>query len=154
MKNLFFPLMLMAIAIPLLNHCASSSKASAEKSNEAKQFIAPEGKGVVYLYRPGRLYASAIQYQVKINGKDAGGSGPGTFFRWELMPGRYTLSSATSESSAVAEVNVEAGKLYFFKQGVGVGLTDARVRIDQVDEATGKKAVQSSKLLVSSYIPE
>ncbi len=137
-----------------MQYCASSSKASAEKSDEAKRFIAPPDRGVVYLYRPGRLYASAIQYQVKINGLDAGGSGPGTFFRWELKPGKYTLSSATSESSAVAEVDVEAGKLYFFKQGVGMGFTDARVKINQVDEGTGKKAVLNSKLLVSSYLPE
>lgn len=155
MKNIRTLTVLIVLSLPLLYQCASTSKASEEKSEAAKTFTAPEGRGVVYLYRTGRLYLSALQYQVKINGIDAGGSGPGTFFRWELKPGTYTISSFTNESSAVAEVAVEAGKLYFFEQGVKIGLTQGgRVQIKQMDEATGKKAVEGSKMLVSAYVPE
>jgi uncharacterized protein DUF2846 len=69
--------------------CASTSKAPPEKSDAAKSFDKNSDLGVVYVYRPGRAVGAAVQTQIKINGQDAGGTGPGTFFRWELPPGNY-----------------------------------------------------------------
>jgi len=79
------------------------------------------------------------------------------------LPGLYqcaATSKAPSEQSDAAksfdtvELNVEAGKLYFVKQIDKIGLNDLRVHLQVVDEAPGKKAVPSLKLLVSSYVPE
>lgn len=143
------------LASTLIVGCASVSKAPERSSDEAKKFDSLEDKGVVYLYRTGRMVGAALQYMVKINGRDAGGTGPGTFFRWELKPGTYSISSSTNESSATVQVDVEAGKLYFFNQTGRLGLTQGgRVTIERVDEGTGKKDVSGLKLLVSSYIPE
>ena len=108
-------------------------------------------KGVVYLYRPGRAVGAAAQTQIKINGKDAGGTGPGTFFKWDLEPGKYVFSCFTSESSAAAEINVEANKQYFLRQDTRIGINDGRVTLIEVDETTGKNAVKKGKLLVSTY---
>lgn len=131
--------------------CASTSKAPESKSEEAKKFDAPAGKGVVYLYRPGRAYGAAIQTQIKVNGRDAGGTGPGTFFRWELEPGTYTFSCFTPESSAVIELDVKAGKQYFLRQDIRMGISTGRVTLNEVDEATGQEAVKNFKLLQSTY---
>jgi hypothetical protein len=109
----------------------------------------------VFLYREGRAVGAAVQYQVKVNGVDAGGTGPGTFFRWDLKPDTYTLASSTTESSATVQVEVEAGKLYFFEQVSRLGLKEGgRIFINPVDESTGKKAVGDLQLLVSAYVPE
>lgn len=153
-RNTILSCLLLGSLILLHSQCASTSKASSEQSAEAKEFTAPADKGVVYVFRGGRLYGSGIQYQVKINGQDAGGSGPGTFFRWELKPGRYVVSSSTSESSAAIDLDVKAGELYFVEQLVKVGLSDSRIKLDQVGTSQGKKAVSGSKLLVSTYIPD
>ena len=94
------PVLMMAIVLMGLAGCAKTSKAPAESNDAAKSFEAVEGRGVVYLYRRGRAVGAASAIQVKINGKDAGGTGPGTFFRWELKPDTYVFSANTAESSA------------------------------------------------------
>lgn len=143
------PIALMAVI--LVNSCASTSKAAEDISSEAKKFEKHPEKGVVYLYRPGRAVGAANSSQIRINGIDAGGTGPGTFFRWELTPGTYAFSAFTTESSAVVEVDVKAGEHYFIRQDERLGVNSSRVTIVVQDEATGKKGVENCKLLVSAY---
>lgn len=96
----FLILTLTLSAILFAGSCASTSKAGEEQSANAKTFEKLSDKGVVYLYRTGRAVGAAVSIQVKVNGIEAGGTGPGTFFRWELAPGTYSFPSFTSESSA------------------------------------------------------
>ncbi len=137
----------------LMWSCASTSKASSEKDAAAKEFAVPADKGVVYLYRVGRAVGAAGTTAIQVNGRDAGAMGPGTFMRWELPTDTYVFSSKTSESSATVEIDVEAGKSYFIKHNVHIGLNDARVSMKEVSESEGKKVVSGSKLLVSTYRP-
>ena len=145
------PILIMSL---ILGSCASTSKAPESKNNEAKLFNAPADKGTVYLYRAGRAVGAAGQLLVKINSIDAGGTGPGTFFNWNLKPGIYTFSSSTAESSAIVQVEVKAGQVYFIRQDARMGINNGRVTIKEVDFNKGKNEVTKCKLLVSSYIPE
>ena len=144
----FVPLLVISM---MTFSCASTSKASGEKSTAAKQFETHPEKGVVYLYRPGRAVGAAASSQIKINGIDAGGTGPGTFFRWELTPGTYAFSAFTTESSTVIEVDVKANEHYFIRQDERLGLSSGRVTMVVQDEATGMSGVNNCKLLVSAY---
>ena len=134
--------------------CASTSVANTEKSDEAKSFANVGDKGTVYLYRTGRVVGAAGQLSVKVNGTEAGGTGPGTFFKWELTPGTYTFMSSTGESSAVVEIDVKAGVSYFIRQDARIGIDTGRVTMKEVDAGTGKREVMECKLLVSAYIPK
>lgn len=134
--------------------CASTSKAPENKSNEAKNFEAPTDRGSVFLYRTGRAVGAAGQLIVKVNSIDAGGTGPGTFFRWDLKPGTYTFSSSTGESSAVVQIDVKPGQVYYIRQDARLGIDKGRVSMKEVDSRKGQKEVNSCKLLVSSYIPD
>ena len=134
--------------------CAATSKAPEEKSTAAKTFEAPEGRGSVFLYRTGRMVGAAGQLKVMVNNKDAGGTGPGTFFRWDLNPGNYTFASSTAESSAVVSVTIEAGETYFLRQDARLGVGNGRVTLVEVSEKKGKQEVQGCKLLVSAYVPD
>lgn len=145
------PILIMTL---LLGSCASTSKAPESKSNEAKTFSASADKGTVYLYRTGRALGAAGQLLVKINSLDAGGTGPGTFFKWDLKPGTYTFSSSTAESSAVVQVDVKADQVYYIRQDARLGIDKGRVSLKEVDAKKGQSEVQNCKLLVSSYIPE
>ena len=89
-----------------------------------------------------------------VNNKDAGGTGPGTFFRWDLKPGSYTFASSTAESSAVVNVNVKAGEIYFLRQDARLGVGNGRVTLVEVSDKKGKQEVKGCKLLVSAYVPE
>ena len=134
--------------------CASTSKAPESKSNEAKSFEAPDDKGTVFLYRTGRAVGAAGQLSVRVNSTAAGGTGPGTFFKWDLQPGTYTFSSATGESSAVVQLEVKAGQVYYLRQDARMGVSSGRVTMKEVDSNKGQKEVKNCKLLVSSYVPE
>lgn len=142
------------IIMLLAASCASTSKTSEAKSEEAKKFEIPKGKGSVYLYRTGRAVGAAGQLSVKVNNIDAGGTGPGTFFRWDLKPGSYTFFSSTGESSAVIQVDVEVGQMYFIRQDARLGIETGRVTMKKVASKKGKEEVSGCKLLVSSYVPE
>jgi hypothetical protein len=149
-KNLFLSLTLFS---QLLTGCASTSKSSSENDTAAKTFATSETKGIVYLYRPGAGFGAALQTPIKINGLDAGGTGPGTYFKWELEPAKYTFSSSTSTSSAVVALDVLPGKLYFIKQDYKFDvIAGAKIIMEEADEAKGKKAVNKSKLLISTYM--
>ncbi len=143
-------LLLIALAL-FINSCASTSKATEEKSEDVKKFEKLADKGVVYLYRPGRAVGAASSTQIKVNGLDAGGTGPGTFFRWELTPGIYTFSCFSTESTAVVEVEVKANEHYFLRQDERIGISGGRVTLVKQNEATGIEAVKKCTLLVSSY---
>jgi len=145
---IFIPLLVISM---MTISCASTSKATGEKSTAAKKFEKHPEKGVVYLYRPGRAVGAAASSQIKINGIDAGGTGPGTFFRWELTPGTYAFSAFTTESSTVIEVDVKANEHYFIRQDERLGLASGRVTMVVQDEATGMTGVNNCKLLVSAY---
>ena len=153
MKSTLF-LIVIAIATLTTTGCASTSKASESKNSEALTFEAPADRGSVFLYRTGRMVGAAGQLQVRVNSQAAGGTGPGTFFRWDLKPGTYTLSSSTGESSAVVQIEVKAGELYFVRQDARMGIESGRVTMKEVDDEQGKSEVSNCKLLVSSYVPE
>jgi len=145
----FIPLL--TISIMTMISCASTSKATEEKSTTAKKFEKHPEKGVVYLYRPGQAQRAAASTQIKVNGLDAGGTGPGTFLRWELTPDTYTFSCFSTESSAVVEIEVKANEHYFLRQDERLGIAGGRVTLVEKDEDTGMSGVNKCKLLVSSY---
>ena len=150
----FLWLLPLVIAIFFTVSCASTSKAPENKSTEAKTFESPSDKGTVFLYRTGRALNAAAQLMVKVNSIDAGGTGPGTFFRWDLKPGSYTFSSSTGESSAVVQIDVQAGQVYFIRQDARVGIDKGRVSMKEVDSNKGQREVEKCKLLISTYVPE
>jgi len=154
MRNNFIIFFLFAAISALTYSCASTSKAPSEKSQEAKLNTPLENKGSVFLYRTGRVVGAAGQLSVKVNGKDAGGTGPGTFFKWDLLPGIYTFLSSTGESSAVVQLEVKAGEVYYIRQDARLGVSNGRVTMKEIDSHKGKREVEGCKLLVSSYVPE
>ncbi len=134
--------------------CASTSKTTSEKSEAAKTFTASDDKGTVYLYRTGRAVGAAGQLSVRVNSTTAGGTGPGTFFKWDLKPGSYTFASSSAESSAVIQIDVKAGQVYYIRQDARMGLSSGRITMKEVDSSQGESEVKKCKLLISSYVPE
>lgn len=134
--------------------CASTTKSSSDKDEAAKEFTASEDKGSVYLYRTNRAVGAAGQTLIKINGQDAGGTGPGTYFKWDLKPGTYTFSCSTSESSAVVEIDVKGGQIYYIRQDQRLGISDGRVTLKETDAKKGQGEIKGCKLIVSTYHPQ
>ena len=60
----------------------------------------------------------------------------------------------TGESSAVVQIDVKPGQVYYQRQDARLGVGNGRVTIKEVDSKKGKNEVNNCKLLVSSYVPE
>lgn len=146
MKNIAGIFMLASIL--LLTGCASVPMAPLDQDAKAKDFLPAPNRASLYIYRNESIGA-AIPMTVSVNGKALGQTAAQTYFRLNIMPGKYNLESHAENVSSFSLL-VEAGKNYFVWQEVKMGMWMARSLLQQVDEATGRAGVTESKLIASS----
>lgn len=133
--------------------CASKKVAQSQSESSDTSRLHEE-RATVYLYRIDPATGATGQLGVRVNGMDAGGTTPNTFFKWELKPGTYTFMTYTKKASVSMEVKVKAGRFYFIRQEARMGINEGKVSMRQVSESKGNGEVVQCKLLVSSYLPE
>ena len=133
----------------LISGCASVPMASLEQDAAAKTYQAKPGKSNIYLYR-NESFGGAIKISIFLDGKLIGDTAPKTFYLLETDPGKHNLLSK-AENDSILELNTEAGRNYFIWQEIKMGLWQPRSALQQVDETTGKAAVEECKRATPSY---
>jgi hypothetical protein len=120
---------------------------SVEKSNEAKQFNSPsEGNSGLYLYRDS-VVGSALKKDLWVNSECIGETAPNTFFYEEVEGDKeHTISTESEFSPNDIMLKVEAGKNYFIRQFIKIGVFVGGAGLEVVDEQKGKEAVSTLKL--------
>ncbi|MBS0451468.1 MAG: DUF2846 domain-containing protein [Proteobacteria bacterium] len=120
---------------------------SQEASTKAKQFAAPAaGSSGLYVYRDSTL-GGALKKDIHVDGKCLGESGPNTFFYTEVAGGKEHVVETESEFSPnKLTVMFDAGKNYFIRQYIKLGLIAGGADLEQVTEAQGKQAVSKLDL--------
>jgi Protein of unknown function (DUF2846) len=73
-------------------------------------------KAVIYLYRD-RVDFTDGAPGVMLDGQLQGATYRGTYFRFEVAPGRHRLEGYAGDSGRY-EFNTEAGRIYFIRQSV------------------------------------
>lgn len=132
--------------VALLAGCASVKMESKEASDKAKQFAAPRaGTAGVYVYRDS-FVGKALKKDIWMDGKCIGESAPDTFFYTEATPGKHTLSSESEFSPNDLAIMVEAGKNYFYRQFIKMGLLRGGADLEAVTDEQGKAAVAKLEL--------
>ena len=139
---------LSAIVVLMLSGCASVPMASLDQDTKAKDFSPVPNKASLYIYR-NESFGAAIPMTVSVNGKVLGQTAAQTYFRLNLIPGRYNVESH-AESISNLLLTTEAGKNYFVWQEVKMGMWMAGSLLQQVDETNGRVGVMESKLIASS----
>jgi hypothetical protein len=99
------------------NPPAPSPSASPESDAQAKTFAPPEGKGNVYISRPGevQLFGKPAVFGVAVDGKQVGGLTPGMYFCLALEPGNHNLDASFQYGVSSMPVTVQAGKSYYYQ---------------------------------------
>lgn len=112
---------------------------------QAKKFEIPPGRGVVYIVRD---EGGFNQDGATLSLDDAMTitTYPGTYYRWEVDPGRHRIAGYASDSGNIS-VNVEAGRIYFVQQWVAFGMLGPRSRFSQVPPDHGRATVMRSELI-------
>lgn len=134
---------LIVIAATLLvSGCASVNMAPMEQSAKAKQFNPPSpGNAGLYIYRNSHT-GRALKKNLWVDGKCIGESAPDVFFYTEVEGGKTHRIDTESEFSANSlELFVEAGKNYFIRQFIKMGVFVGGAGIVQVQERQGMSDV-------------
>jgi hypothetical protein len=130
----------------LFTGCASVKMESKEASDKAKQFAPPAaGMAGVYTYRDS-FVGKALKKDIWIDGKCVGESAPDVFFYTQVPGGQHVVSTESEFSPNDLAVLLEAGKNYFIRQYIKMGLIVGGAGLEQIAEAEGKAAVAKLQL--------
>lgn len=132
-----------AIALNLVG-CASVPMGDAKADAAAKAFVAPKEATGIYIFRNESMGA-AVKMDVEIDGKPIGQTVANTYLYKEVAPGRRVITSK-AENTETLEIDAKPGTLVYIWQEVKMGLLFARNKLQVVDESTGKKGVNETKL--------
>lgn len=94
------------------------------------------------------MLGQGVQFDLAIDGKDAGALAANTFLRIDVLSGEYVITSS-SENSEQTVVKAETGRSYFFNVAGDMGVLRARVQLEQVTEEQGRHDVAASRLETS-----
>jgi hypothetical protein len=122
--------------------CASVNMAAKEESAKAKQFNQPSpGNAGVYVYR-NSFVGKALKKDIWIDGKCIGESAPDVFFYTEVQGGKaHKIDTESEFSPNTLELMFEAGKNYFIRQYIKMGVFVGGAGLEQVPEEQGKKDI-------------
>ncbi|UVE18963.1 DUF2846 domain-containing protein [Pseudomonas sp. LS44] len=135
-----------ALGIALLSGCASVPMESVEKNQELKAFpTPPENQVGVYIFRDSVL-GGALKKTVKIDNEVVGETAPNTYFYRVVSPGPHVLATESEFSDNTLSLNTVAGKNYYVRQSIKLGVFVGGAKLQEVPEAEGQKGVASTEL--------
>lgn len=141
MRNLRFASAAIAASL-LFSGCASVEMASKEESLAAKAFKQPAaGNAGVYIYRDS-FVGQALKKDLWIDGKCVGETANKVFFYTQL-PGdkSYKFDTESEFSPNTLEIMLAAGKNYFIRQFIKIGVFVGGAGLEEIPEAQGKQEV-------------
>jgi hypothetical protein len=106
----------------------------------------PADKALIYVVRTA-IIGYKIHSKLAVDGKWVGVNRGATYFYLTLDAGEHFFCSE-SENQDYLALKVEAGKTYYLKQQVEMGMWKARTNLTILNEEEGKKAVAKTNLSV------
>jgi len=135
-----------ALAVALLSGCASVPMESADKDQALKTFAAPTGDHAgLYIFRDSAM-GPALKKTVKLDDQVVGETAAKTYFYRLITPGQHVLATESEFGDNTLNLNALAGKNYYVRQSIKMGLFVGGARLEEVSETEGKQGVQASKL--------
>ncbi|HKX93065.1 MAG TPA: DUF2846 domain-containing protein [Methylibium sp.] len=126
----------------LISGCASVDMASKEDSIKAKNFNPPtQGNAGIYIYRDS-FVGKALKKDVWIDGQCVGETAPDIFFYTEVEGGKtHKIDTESEFSPNTLELMFDAGKNYFIRQFIKMGVFVGGAGLEQIPEDQGRLAV-------------
>ncbi len=105
----------------------------------------PEGKALVYIYRPMKFFHGGLDYVIYANGFKAGVLYNGGYIPFRTKPGRIQFSARTEVTSYVT-LDVERGGSYYIRCVVHRGILKGRPHLTLVEKSVGEREIRKCKL--------
>lgn len=126
-----------AFAIVFLSGCAVSGP-------PFQKIQIPEGKSVIYAYRPSSFFGAALRPTVSC-GQEGVSLGRGGYHPFVVDPGSLVCRAATEATSEV-DVRSSAAQESYVKEEIGWGFFVGRPHLYLMDKATGESEIGDCKL--------
>lgn len=130
------PLLFVGVAI-FLTSCASVQREAAPARPDRPE----PGKGLVIVYRERHFTGGGVSYKVFDNGTRIGGLPNGAYFVYQAKPGVHKFTAST-EVTDEKPLTVEAGKTYYVRGEVQMGLFVGRPHLIIVDRQEAESALK------------
>lgn len=131
-------ILLLSVCMALLAGCATTQMIKPEQPPE---LTAPPESALLVIVRDAFI-GGGIVFWNYLDGKFIGETTGKTYFITHVPPGEHYVVSAT-ENTGIAHLNFEAGKHYFLRQGVTMGIW--RPRTSGFFPMTGEEAREAVK---------
>ncbi len=129
------------VAFIFLSGCATVPMASGDRDIARKSFNAPPpNKSGLYVYR-NSSFGGALKKNVYLDGQFIGESAPKTYFYRDIVPGQHKISTESEFSDNALNINTEAGKNYYVRQYIKMGLFVGGANLELKSEAEGQNGV-------------
>ncbi len=113
----------------------------------------PPGKALIVVYRPSRFVGAAVQLTLMDGEKAVTSLLNAGYYVYPRDPGPLTLWAKTEVRKEVS-ISVEAGKTYFVKGGVSMGLIMGRPQLREVSREEAFSDLPECAALPGSYKDE
>ena len=131
--------------VAFLGACATVQRQAAPATPDRPK----PGKALVYFYREKKLAGWGVGYNVRDGETRIGGLPNGSYFVYDATPGSHTFSAAT-EARAERTLKIEAGKSYYIRGEIEMGMFVGRPYLTIVDPQEGAAAIKGLKRVVRS----
>src|SRR5688572_9511180 len=105
----------------------------------------PPGMGVIYLVRPNPDH-NRVPAPISLGDKYMITTYPGTYYRWEVPPGRHQITGAFADTGTIT-VDVAAGRTYYIQQWTRPWISYAMSFFQPVGEAQARAIISRSTLV-------
>jgi len=104
----------------------------------------PEGKSVIYAYRPSSIFGAALKPAVSC-GAAGFNLARGGYHPFIVDPGT-TVCRASTEATSEVDVECKTGEERYVKEEIGWGFFVGRPHLYVMDNATGESEIQDCRL--------
>ena len=104
----------------------------------------PQGKGLVYIYRPASVVGSAISYDIFTGNEKIGRLLPGGYLTYFATPGELELWGKTEAKGSIT-LDVKADQIQYVKGSLSVGFFVGRPVLMTVEPEVGQQEIAECK---------
>ena len=137
----------------VISGCATPMMVGLHKNSQGYIPSANPNKGLIYIYREKEDFGCLRGIYVTADGKRIGGLNSGSYFVYEADPGDVAISVENWLSdNPTRKIHVEAGKKYYLKGSLKLGILDASPHIEIVNDAEGEASIGSLTYATLKYL--
>jgi len=138
-----------AVGFAVLTGCASVPTGSPEADAALKTFAAPPAdQAGLYIYRDS-FAGQSLKKTVTIDGKAIGETANRVYFYRLITPGPHKIGTESEFSDNVIDLVATAGKNYYVRQSIKMGVFVGGAKLEVVPEQVGQAHLQKCTLATS-----